>query len=131
MSGPAEGSRWSDEQVEHFVGNLLRYGVMTAAIVAFAGGIFYLLRHGGETVTYREFTGEPPNLTSVTGVAGGALALNPRSVIQLGLLLLIATPVARVAFSLVAFIRQRDRTYIVVTTIVLVLLLYSLMGFER
>ena len=51
--------------------------------------------------------------------------------IQLGLLLLIATPVARVAFSLVAFIRQRDRTYIVITTIVLGLLLYSLMGFER
>ena len=116
MSGPAAGSRWSDEQVEHFVGNLLRYGVMTAAIVAFAGGIF---------------RGEPPNLTSVTGVVGGALALNPRSVIQLGLLLLIATPVARVAFSLLAFIRQRDRTYIVITTIVLALLLYSLMGFDR
>jgi len=131
MTGPAAGSRWSDEQVEHFVGNLLRYGVMTAAIVAFAGGIFYLLRHGGDVVAYHDFTGEPASLTSVTGVISSALALNPRAVIQLGLLLLIATPVARVAFSLVAFIRQRDRTYIVITTIVLALLLYSLMGFER
>lgn len=131
MTGPAAGSRWSDEQVEHFVGNLLRYGVMTAAVVAFAGGIFYLLRHGGDLVAYHKFRGEPADLTSVTGVVGSALALNPRAVIQLGLLLLIATPVARVAFSLVAFIRQRDRTYIVITAIVLALLLYSLMGFER
>ena len=131
MTGPAEGSRWSDEQVEHFVGNLLRYGVLTSAFVALAGGIFYLVRHGGETIAYHTFQGEPPNLTSVTGVVGGALQLSPRSVIQLGLLLLIATPVARVAFSLLAFIRQRDRTYIVITTIVLGLLLYSLMGFER
>ena len=131
MSGPAQGSRWSDEQVEHFVGNLLRYGVMTSAFVALAGGIFYLVRHGGETIRYDTFQGQPPNLTSVSGVIGGVLALNPRSVIQLGLLLLIATPGARVAFSLLAFIRQRDRTYIVITTIVLGLLLYSLMGFER
>jgi len=131
MTGPAAGSRWSDEQVEHFVGNLLRYGVMTAAVVAFAGGVFYLLRHGGDVVSYHDFKGEPASLTSVAGVIRSALALDPRSVIQLGLLLLIATPVARVAFSLVAFVRQRDRTYIVITTIVLALLLYSLMGFER
>ena len=62
---------------------------------------------------------------------GGVLALDPRAVIQLGLLLLIATPIARVAFSLLAFIRQRDRTYVVITAIVLAVLLYSLTGFER
>ena len=48
--------------------------------------------------------------------------------IQLGLLVLIATPIARVAFSLVAFALQRDRIYVIVTLIVLAVLLYSLTG---
>jgi len=48
--------------------------------------------------------------------------------IQLGLLLLIATPVARVAFSVVAFAMQRDRLYVAVALIVLAVLMYSLMG---
>ena len=49
-----------------------------------------------------------------------------RGLIQFGLLLLIAVPVARVAFSVVAFALQRDRTYVVVTLIVLAVLLYGL-----
>lgn len=131
MTEPRVPDRWTDEQVERFVGNLLRYGVLSAALVALVGGVFYLASFGSTPVHYREFTGEPPRLTSVAGVVGGVLALDPRAVIQLGLLLLIATPIARVAFSLVAFIRQRDRTYILITAIVLAVLLYSLTGFER
>jgi uncharacterized membrane protein len=57
-----------------------------------------------------------------------AFTLNSAAIVQLGLVLLIATPVARVAMSLVAFILQRDRVYIVVTSIVLALLIYSLTG---
>ena len=45
-----------------------------------------------------------------------------------GLLLLIATPIARVALSLIAFARQRDRMYVCITTLVLGLLLFSLFG---
>ncbi len=131
MTDPRGTGRWTDEQVEQFVGNLLRWGVLTAAAVALIGGIFYLIRSGAASVHYGEFRGQPPELTSVAGIIGGVRALDPRAVIQLGLLLLIATPVARVAFSLVAFIRQRDRTYILITSIVLLLLLYSLLGFER
>ncbi len=131
MTEPRIPPRWTDEQVERFVGNLLRYGVLSAALVALIGGVFYLARFGSTAVHYHEFTGEPPRLTSVAGVIGGVLALDPRAVIQLGLLLLIATPIVRVGFSLLAFIRQRDRTYILITAIVLAVLLYSLTGFER
>lgn len=131
MTGPDPRSRWTDAHVELLVGNLLRYGVLTAAAVAFVGGVFYLASYGGTTADYHVFRGEPSQLRSVSGVVGGALARDSRSIIQLGLLLLIATPIARVAFSLVAFLRQRDRTYVVITAIVLALLLYGLMGFER
>jgi uncharacterized membrane protein len=64
----------------------------------------------------------------VGGIVRGVRALHEAAVVQLGLLLLIATPVARVAFSLVAFILQRDRVYVVVTMIVLGLLVFSLVG---
>jgi uncharacterized membrane protein len=57
--------------------------------------------------------------------------LAAKGIIQFGLLFLIATPIARVAFSVIAFALQRDRVYVSVTLIVLGLLLYSLVGGGR
>jgi uncharacterized membrane protein len=56
------------------------------------------------------------------------LALRGRGIIQLGLVLLIATPVARVAFLIYAFARQGDRLYAVIASIVLALLVYGLLN---
>lgn len=120
--------RWSDEEVEAWIGSLLRYGVLTAAAVALVGGLVYTALHAGEHVDYRTFRAVTPGLDSVHGVFKGVFQLRSRWIIQLGLLLLIATPVARVALSLVAFLLQRDRMYVVVTAIVLGLLLFSLFG---
>jgi uncharacterized membrane protein len=120
--------RWTDEQVERAVGHLLRIGVLIAAAVAAAGGVAYLAHHGSAPVDYRAFKGEPQDLRTVQGVIGSALSLHSLGVIQLGLLLLVATPVARVALSLVAFMRQRDRRYVLITAIVLAILLFSLAG---
>lgn len=119
---------WTDERVELIIGDLLRAGVVLAAVVVVAGAIIYLLRHGNALPHYRVFQGEPADLRSVSGILADALALRGRGVIQLGLLLLIATPVARVAFSVVAFALQRDRMYVVVTLIVLGVLIFSLTG---
>nr|MBN2278700.1 DUF1634 domain-containing protein [candidate division Zixibacteria bacterium] len=47
-------------------------------------------------------------------------------IIQLGLLFLIATPIARVFFSVFAFFRKRDYLYTLITLIVLIILLFSL-----
>lgn len=120
--------RWSDEHVELFIGNLLRWGVVLAAIVTAIGGAMFLIRHGGNVADYRVFRGQPAYLKSVTQVVHGAADLEPTAIIQLGILLLIATPITRVALSLLAFFKQHDRTYVVVTTVVLALLLYSLGG---
>jgi uncharacterized membrane protein len=119
---------WTDKRVELIIGDLLRAGVVLAAAVAVAGAIIYLVRHGNGLPQYRVFQGEPTDLRSVSGIVADALSLRGRGVIQLGLLLLIATPVARVAFSVVAFALQRDRMYVVVTLIVLGVLILSLTG---
>ena len=125
MADPKQGN--DDVQVEQDLGNLLRAGVILAALVVLAGGTVYLVHHGMEPrPDLRIFHGEPPELVSPFGIVEYALSLHGRGIIQLGLLLLIATPVARVVFSVVAFARERDFTYVGITLIVLGVLLYSL-----
>jgi len=119
---------WTDQKVEDLVGNLLRAGVSLSALIVFVGAVFYLARHGGELATYHVFQGEPNQLRTIPGVLREAFDFQGRGIIQLGLLLLIATPVARVALSIVGFAAERDRMYVGFATIVLVILLYSLFG---
>ena len=126
MSAAKHG--WSDQRVEQVVGGLLRTGVILAGLVVLVGGVIYLFRHGAQLPQYRVFHGEPAELRSLMGIVAEAAKLHGRGVIQLGLLLLIATPVARVMFSVFAFALQRDYLYVGVTLIVLVVLLYSLLG---
>ncbi|MGH9584216.1 MAG: DUF1634 domain-containing protein [Bryobacteraceae bacterium] len=117
-----------DEDIERMVSILLRAGVIVAGVVVFGGGVLYLLRHGAEVADYRTFHGQPAMDRVVARIFSGALALRARSVIQLGVLALIATPILRVALSLVGFALERDRTYAIVTTIVLCVLLGSLIA---
>jgi uncharacterized membrane protein len=74
------------------------------------------------------FTRQLSSLKSVVGILHYAFVLRGRGIIQLGLLLLIATPVARVAFSIFGFAAEGDRMYVAFTLIVLTVLLYSLFG---
>jgi uncharacterized membrane protein len=124
----ASGQPWNDQRVEEIIGNLLRAGVLLSAFVVLCGGVIYLARHGDSPANYRVFHGEPSELRSVTGILHYAFALRGRGIIQLGLLLLIATPVARVAFSVFGFAAEKDWMYVAFTLIVLAILLYSLFG---
>lgn len=119
---------WTDRSIEDIVGTLLRVGVSLSASVVFIGAVIYLIRHGLSPVNYGVFRGEPSDLKSVSGIVRNSARMRGRGIIQLGLLLLIATPVARVAFSIFGFAEERDRMYVVFTSIVLVVLLYSLFG---
>ena len=119
---------WNDQKIEDIIGNLLRIGVGTAAAVVLVGAAAYLVRHGFGHANYRVFRGEPSDLRTLRGIVRAALSLHPRGIIQLGLVLLIATPVARVAFSVFAFAVERDRMYMVFTLMVLGILILSLAG---
>ena len=119
---------WSDYRIEVILGNLLRTGVMLSAGVVLFGAFIYLFRHASQPADYRIFRGEPSDFRKIPGVFRSALAGRGRGWIQLGLLLLISTPIARVAFSVVGFALERDRLYIGFTVIVLAVLLYSLFG---
>jgi uncharacterized membrane protein len=118
----------TDKRMDELMGLLLRSGVILAASIVLAGGVVYLARYPFPVINYHVFQGEPQNLRTVSGVFSEAKAFHGGGLIQLGLLVLIATPIARVTFSVFAFFYQRDWKYVVFTLIVLGLLLYSLLG---
>jgi uncharacterized membrane protein len=117
---------WNDERVQNLIGKLLRWGVSISAAVVIAGASVYLVRYGFTRPDYSVFRGEPATLHSPTGIVRGLLHGSSRDWIQLGLLLLIATPVARVAFSVFAFLVEGDLLYVGITMVVLTVLVYSL-----
>jgi hypothetical protein len=58
---------WSDQKVEEIMGNLLRGGVMVAALVVLIGGLLYLVRYGAVSPVYQVFRGEPADLRTLSG----------------------------------------------------------------
>lgn len=118
----------TDQRLEVIISVLLRTGVMLAALIVLLGGICFLAKHGDEPPEYHLFHGAPATYRSISGVIQATGPSDCRAVIQLGLILLILTPMARVAFSLVGFAFERDGTYVMLTFIVLAILVYSLAG---
>ncbi|HJP61205.1 MAG TPA: DUF1634 domain-containing protein [Gemmatimonadaceae bacterium] len=115
-----------DPRVEQIIGRLLQLGVLSAAVVVLIGGIALLVQYGSDAAAFQVFHSENASLRSIAAIVTVAFHGDSRGIVQLGLLLLIATPIARVALTLVAFALQRDRLYVATTLIVLILLLYGL-----
>lgn len=124
----SDGREMTDRRMELTVSTILRSGVLISGFVVLAGAFFYLSRHWSDPVAYRQFHGQPEEDRLIGSILRGVSQGRARSVMQLGILLLIGTPVARVAFSLVGFMLERDRIYVLITSIVLALLLYSLIA---
>jgi len=122
-----KASVWNDEKLEVLVGKLLQAGVLFSAAVVFLGAIIYLIRHGTEPITLGAFHGEPYDLRTIRGILKLARVGRGRGIIQLGLLLLVATPIARVILSIFGFAKERDHLYVALTSVVFVILLYSLL----
>ena len=122
----SETARLSEHDIEQLIGRLLQAGVLLAAAVTLIGGALFIAQHRSSAAAFSIFQGRSGNLTSIVGILRGVRAGQSDAIVQLGILLLIATPIARVAFTLIAFALQRDRTYVLITLLVLMLLLYGL-----
>lgn len=116
----------TDYDMEQLIGQVLRLGVLISGSVAIIGGIWYLYQQGSGQPHYTTFNGEPAGYTSLTGILKGLAQGSASEIIQLGVVILIATPIVRIFFSLVSFIIEKDRLYIVITSIVLFIILFSM-----
>jgi uncharacterized membrane protein len=115
----------TDEDLEKIIGQLLRYGVLLSSLVVLAGGIVYLIRHGRQLPQYGTFTGEPDKMRTPVPMWKAILNGEGRPLIALGLLLLIATPIARIVFSIFGYLMEKDYLYMLITGIVLAVILWN------
>ena len=117
------------KRIESLISWLLLGGVAISMATVFLGLLLMFLHHPD----YLQSAADLHRLTAPGGALPNSLGRRrPRTpcragqaVVALGLLLLIATPILRVAVSLVGFALQRERTYTVVSAAVLVVLLVS------
>lgn len=117
-----------DRDIQLFIGSLLRWGVLLSMAVVIFGGIVYLCRHGQTTIDYSQFKGEPSLTTKFVDIIEGVFAFKGRAIIQLGIILLIATPIARVLTSAIGFIAEKDYLYVAITLVVLAIIMFSMLG---
>jgi uncharacterized membrane protein len=118
---------FDDSRMETIMGLLLRFGVVLASTVVLAGGFFYIQDHRGEQVNYRTFVAHPLSLRHPAELAAGISHGSATAIVELGILLLIATPIARVVFAVVGFAIERDRLYVAISITVLAVLLYGML----
>lgn len=116
--------------VELLISNLLRIGVVSSLLIVVAGVVVSFVHHP-------EYLSNPPALQRLTRPGGAAFAHSlaevvrgvragrGQAIVTVGLLLLIATPVMRVAVSILGFVYEHDRRYVFITSMVLLLLLLS------
>jgi uncharacterized membrane protein len=116
-----------DARMELVMGRLLQVGVLLSALVVLVGGAMYLRGHAGERVTYRVFAARPIEVRHPAGLLRGIAGRDAAAIIELGILLLVATPVCRVVFAVIAFALERDRLYVAVSVGVLAVLMYGLL----
>ncbi len=117
---------WNDDKMRNIMGNLLRVGVVSAAALVLIGAILFFLQHNVIVSNYHIFKSEPEKLRKLHLILIQALHFRGSEIIQLGLIILIATPIARVFFSLIGFLFEKDWVYVVITTIVFIVLIFSL-----
>lgn len=116
-------------RTELIISHTLRAGVLASLVIVTLGIVVTLVRHP-EYLTSRT---ELAHLTSMNAVfphsvrevMASVLSFRGRGLVLLGLFVLIATPVVRVAISIVAFAVQGDRVFVVITSCVLAILLLS------
>jgi len=116
----------TDQELDISIAKMLLFGIIVSAIVVLIGASLELRNRSLATPDYSHFHATAVSLRSIAGVMHSAFHLNADGVIQLGLLLLIATPIARVVFCVIGFARQRDILYVAISSFVLVILFYSL-----
>lgn len=125
--------KFTDNQLQSIIGNVLRYGVLSALTVTLLGGIILLAKDSQQVVSYATFVEKDQNLFVVfKTILEGVKVWNGESIIFLGILLLFLTPALRLVLSLFSFLLEKDALYVVITLIVIAVIILSVsFGFSH
>jgi uncharacterized membrane protein len=116
--------------MELWISYVLLGGVLLAAAIVALGLALLIFgqSQAAEPTTVAALIEQESHATSLAAILAGAIAGRPTSLVRLGVLVLILTPVTRVAMTLVLFLAQRDRAFVALTSVVLVILILGLIG---
>lgn len=123
---------WSERDVEKYIGSLLRYGVILSCTITVLGGIFYIFQKNGNMPDYsptpsgQPFAGVQQYLREFSTIMPRVFDFDGAAIIQLGVIVLIATPIIRVAFSAISFLLEKDYLYVGITLIVLMIIIANM-----
>lgn len=126
------GNKERDMQL--LIGNTLRRGVTLACVIALAGGLIYLWKHGSEPMKdyssfdYHALPAGAETYTTLSGILDGVAHFTAAGWIQLGVIALLLTPVMRVLLSLCDFVLQRDWLYAAISAVVLAVIVCNSLG---
>lgn len=116
---------FGDKDLQSFIGNLLRLGVIIAMTIVLAGLIIFLFQYGRDIAHYEQF-----DKTATFHISEFYTKLkhgDSKAIMELGIIALIATPIARVLFTMIGFWLEKDRMYTIIALIVLCIIAFSLM----
>ncbi len=125
-------SFWAEKDVERYIGKLLRYGVILSCAITLFGGVVYIFQNKGVMPDYspipsnEDFPGVAEYLRELSTILPRVLNFDGAAIIQLGVVVLIATPILRVAFSAIAFLIEKDYMYVTITLIVLAIIILNM-----
>lgn len=128
-SGPlkAKNGSFKDTDMQVIIGWILRIGVVLSMVVVIVGGILFVYRHGNTIADYHVFKGVPYFIRGAGGIIQGILNFRGQAIIQAGIILLVLTPVIRVAFSAIGFFLEKDYLYTCITLLVFFIIMASML----
>ncbi len=110
------------------LGRVLRAGTVISVTIVLLGGIIYLYRHGHSIADYSVFKGVPDFIQHAPELIRGAFDGRGQAIIQLGIVMLVATPILRVMFSAIGFVLEKDYMYTGISLIVLFIIFISMLS---
>jgi uncharacterized membrane protein len=120
--------KFRDTDMQIAIGWILRIGVIVSMVVVFIGGVLFIYRHGHSVPNYHTFTKIPDFISEPRGILLGVLNFKGQAIIQLGIILLVATPVLRVIFAAIGFLIEKDYLYVLISVIVLLIITISMIS---
>lgn len=117
----------TDKTIQRIIGDVLKYGVRTVLAISTIGGLIFLYNHAYEQADYARFTENDRSIIEVVSdVFRGVINMEGRSIIFLAIIVLFCTPLIRLLLSLVSFIIEGDKLYVFITTLVLIIIAFSM-----
>jgi len=117
----------TDKTIQRIIGDVLKYGVRAVLAISTIGGLIFLYNHANEQADYARFTENDRSIIEVVSdVFSGVINMQGRSIIFLAIIILFCTPLIRLLLSLVSFIIEGDKLYVFITTLVLIIIAFSM-----